>query len=238
MEIPQSLNGLQPEALDVLRYYGSSGAVAVHADELMAGARLSDRGFGKAIRRLVTKNILVMEGNQTYRLSESGRRAVAELLEYDLTEPDGAEQLDQELRAAEARYVRRRLIVALPNPLPVNQPAHVSVGFDSADDVDIVMLPLHVNVDMEMVHGQGPDDSRAQLAIENRPVQYVFRVVADAFQRARVRVRVTQDDALHGEMVDCGGVVVEVPVGQGPGEIAAFSADVLLKDTSGDAFDI
>jgi hypothetical protein len=238
MEIPQSLNGLQPEALDVLRYYGSSGAVAVHAEELMAGAHLSDRGFGKAIRRLVTKNLLVMEGNQTYRLSEAGRRAVAELLEYDLTEPDGAEQLDEELRAAEARFVRRRLIVALPNPLPVNQPAHVAVGFDGASDADIVMLPLHVSLHIEMAHGQAPEDATAGVALENRPVQHVFRVMADAYQRARVRVRVTQEDGTQGETLDCGGMVVEVPVGQGAGEIAAFSADIQLRDTSGDAFDI
>ena len=64
MELPVSIRALPPEAIEILRYYGANGAASVHADDITVGAGLSDRGFGKAIRRLVTRNLMAMDGDQ------------------------------------------------------------------------------------------------------------------------------------------------------------------------------
>ena len=83
MELPYSLQTLPPEAVDILRYYASISTDAAHADAIVDGAGLSERGFGKGIRRLVTKNYLVMSSDQVYRLTEQGRRLIDELQGYD-----------------------------------------------------------------------------------------------------------------------------------------------------------
>ena len=79
MELPFYLRILPPEALEVLAYYRRLGNNLALADALMASTGLSDRGFGKAIRRLVTKGYLVLDGEQRYRLTEHGQRAVDDL---------------------------------------------------------------------------------------------------------------------------------------------------------------
>src|SRR5688572_21605659 len=105
MEMPFHLKTLPPDALEILRYYGRSETNIALADDICDNTGLSDRGFGKAIRRLVTKNYLVMDGEQRYRLSDHGQRAVEDLaaageLESsgDLSESD--DELDVEEVAA------------------------------------------------------------------------------------------------------------------------------------------
>jgi|GEM_PF-283804 len=238
MELPFSLRTLPPEAIDILRFFGSNGAASAHADEITQGAGLTDRGFGKAIRRLVTKGMIVMDGDQIYRLSDAGRRSVAELLEYDLNTPE-AERPVHAAVEAEPRFVRRHVIVALPAALTASQNVPVVVGIDAADDDELVMLPLHVQVGVSMVHGEPATPEWAELAVENRPVQHALTVKAGSFSMARLRVQVCQSD-VQGEIDEsaCGGLYVDVPVEAHTGEIRAFGTDVLLKDTSSDAFDI
>ena len=79
MEMPYNLQTLPPEAVDILRFYSASDLDTAHADEIVDGANLSDRGFGKGIRRLVTKSYLVMSSDQVYRLTDAGKRVIAEL---------------------------------------------------------------------------------------------------------------------------------------------------------------
>lgn len=88
MDMSHQLRTLPPEALDILRFYRGLNTRSAHADDIIDGADLSDRGFGKAIRRLVTKNYLVMDGDQVYRLSDMGQRAVEALGTVDLNPLD------------------------------------------------------------------------------------------------------------------------------------------------------
>src|SRR5215470_5353846 len=87
MELPFHLRALPSEALDVLRFYNASNLSIAHADEIMDGVGLSERLFGKIIRRLVTKGYLHMDGDQAYRLSDHGQEAVDTLAEFDAVSP-------------------------------------------------------------------------------------------------------------------------------------------------------
>jgi hypothetical protein len=79
MELPFYLRILPPEALEILAYFRRQGSNIAHADTMLNATQLSERGFGKAIRRLVTKGYLVLDGDQRYRLTEHGQRAVDDL---------------------------------------------------------------------------------------------------------------------------------------------------------------
>lgn len=236
MELPLSVRTLPPEAIDILRFYGSGGGSAVHADDIIAGAGLSDRGFGKAIRRLVTRGFLIMESEQVYRLSDPGRRAVAEMLEYDLLTPPGDREHGKP-EVAEARFVRRHIVLAAPAPLPADQPVQVYVGVDEASEDDVVMLPLHLTLRLSMVHGEPEEASVMSLSMENRRAQGMFEVQAGLFTQARLRLDIAQQEA-DGSESACGGMYVDLPVSGEAGALAAYGLDILLKDTSGDTFDL
>lgn len=79
MDLPFYLRILPSEALEVLAYYRRRGSNLAYADVMITATGLSERGFGKAIRRLVTKGYLVLDGDQRYRLTEHGQRAVDDL---------------------------------------------------------------------------------------------------------------------------------------------------------------
>ncbi|KXK20136.1 MAG: hypothetical protein UZ15_CFX003001799 [Chloroflexi bacterium OLB15] len=237
MELPVSIRALPPEAIEILRYYGANGAASVHADDITVGAGLSDRGFGKAIRRLVTRNLMAMDGDQVYRLTDNGKQAVAELLEYDLmTPPD--EREESAPHEIEARFVKRRVVLAAPNPLAATVPAKVIVGFEAADDEDIVMLPLHVSLQLTALHADPEAEQASSLSVENRPVQHHFEVTPGGYTQVRLLLRVLQNDVNEGEEDASSGLYIDLPVAETAGAYSAYSTDLMLKDTSGDSFDL
>lgn len=232
MDMPYHLKTLPDEALDILRYYGKNGAGSAHADEITDGAGLSDRGFGKAIRRLVTKSLLVMDGDQTYRLSDQGRHAVADLLEYDLVTPPEERQSGASQLATDVRLVKRRLVVVAPRELRAGQPTNIVVGFDDAEDEDLVGSPLSVVLRLNVVNGEPSVVRESGLLVENRNVQQTFEVTPGAFSQARVRVQACSlDDFGQTDDSACGGLYIDLPIAaQTPDStLAAWGADVMLQ---------
>ena len=211
VDMPQNLQSLPPEVLDVLRFYGASGKTSAHADEIIEGTGLSDRGFGKAIRRLVTSTYLVMDGDQVYRLSDAGRRAVADVLEYDLEA--GPALPDSAPAVGSSRMVERRLVLAAPRTLAANQPAIIRVGFDSADEDGWLSGPTPVVVRFSAVHGEAGPASEATLQIENKTVVHSFQMTPGDFTKARLRVELFQSDEFGLDIEPCGGLYLDVPVG-------------------------
>ncbi|MBC6936243.1 MAG: hypothetical protein DWB42_10435, partial [Chloroflexi bacterium] len=131
MELPFHLRALPPEALDVLRFFGGLDEPLAHASIIMEEVGLSERAFGKVVRRLVTKGYLQMGGDQIYRLTDFGQTALEELSDYDETAPQEESFNDAELMTAEQQMVRR-LVVALPRCLAVGSSSSVQVWFDRA----------------------------------------------------------------------------------------------------------
>lgn len=230
-DLPLNLQSLPPEVLDVLRFFGRTGQTSAHADEIIEQASLSDRGFGKAIRRLVTSTYLVMDGDQVYRLSDAGRRAVADLLEYDLENP--AEARESVAPPAGAQSVTRRLVLAVPRTLAANTPAAVQVGFEGAEDGEFLSGPAPVVVRFSAVHAGAVTPSETTLQVENQPVRHDFTVTPGAFTTTRLRVQLFQSDEFGYEIEPCGGLYVDVPVAASANSaLAAFGADVSIRDVS------
>ena len=233
MDVPNHLRTLPPEALDILRFYRSLNARSAHADDIIEGADLSDRGFGKAIRRLVTKNYLVMDGDQVYRLSDMGQRAVDELGSLNL-EPsdDSAAAGDDPETEYEPRFVRRHLVLVAPRTLRAGQPTNVFVGFDSADDDEILFSPLEVILRLNVLHGEPDEATETSLVVENRAVHQTFEVMAGNYEQARIRVEVCQfaDDLLDPSA--CGGLYADFPIAVSDSDtsLTAYSADVELRE--------
>ncbi len=223
MDLPYSLQTLPSEAVDILRYYATLNADSAHADSIVDGTGLSDRGFGKGIRRLVTKNYVVMSSDQVYRLTEHGKRIVGEL------KAGGA---DRASARSEARFVRRRLVLVAPNPLSAGQTSVVVLGFEEADDDETLNAPVNLMFRMSMLNGEPRRPREASFLLTNRYTQQAFEITAGRFTTARVRVEVLQYRDEGDDFDFCGGMYVDLPVSletDHPAS-AAFGADIILKE--------
>ncbi len=224
MEMPYSLQTLPPEAVDILRFYAAHALDTAHADEIVDGANLSERGFGKGIRRLVTKNYLVMSSDQVYRLTDGGKRVVAEVRDY-AAEPSPAPS------KPEARFVRRRLVLVTPRILPANRAVQVVVGFDEADEAEELQAPVNMQISLVVINGE-VTSGEVSFMLTNRHIQQPFDISAGSYSAARLRIeaRQYQDDSDAFEF--CGGMYVDLPV-QDDGlahSAVAYGVDVILKE--------
>src|SRR5690606_35180973 len=114
MDLPYHLKTLEPltGALDILRYLASLDEPSADADEICDALDLSERTFGKAIRRLVTKKYVQIDGSLFYRLTRQGEEAANDLAQYETDNPGATEA-----KRSTSSLVRRRLVVVLPSPL-------------------------------------------------------------------------------------------------------------------------
>ena len=225
MEMPYSLQTLPPEAVDILRYFTQLNADSAHSDSIVEGAGLTDRGFGKGIRRLVTKNYVVMSSDQVYRLTDQGRRVVEELKSFEVDAPASSAR-------SEARFLRRHLVLVVPKTLPAGEPVEIVLGFEEADDEEYLNAPANMLIRLAVVNGEPRRPREAGFMLTNRQMQQSFEITAGRFTEARVRVEVCQyrDD---GDDFDfCGGLYVDLPVSveNTPQAPAAYGVEVILKE--------
>ncbi len=96
MDFDYQLKTLPPEALEVIRFYSTRETAIAHANEITRATNLSERAFGRAIRRLVTRGYLNMDGEGRYRLTDLGRRAVEAFAATDDGTDYAAEVVDSE----------------------------------------------------------------------------------------------------------------------------------------------
>ena len=85
MEMSFQLKTLEPlkGALDILRLFGRSSNDTIDTDTILDELELTDRTFNKAMRRLVTKGYLQMDGDMVYRMTDNGKSLTEELLAFD-----------------------------------------------------------------------------------------------------------------------------------------------------------
>src|SRR5512145_3362810 len=150
MELPFHLRALPPEALDVLRFFSGLDEPIAHASLIMDEVGLSERLFGKVVRRLVTKGYLQMSGDQIYRLSDLGGSSVEELAAYDESAP--ADFSDEIESTTIAQQIHRHLVAVFPRPLAVGSTADVYVGFSPATST--VDQTVDLVVRFSIVNGQ------------------------------------------------------------------------------------
>jgi DNA-binding MarR family transcriptional regulator len=231
MDMSGGLYTLPSEALAVLRFFAQSGSEIAHVEAITEGTGLSDRGFGKGLRRLVTRNYLTLSDEYNYRLTEQGRRAVRELLQSgDFGDADAGSPGDPD----DARFVRRRLVLVTPSALAAEQPTRVVIGFDDPDDEDRLSMPCGVLLRLNMVHGEPARSLEVPLNLDNSFAQYEFEITAGAFTQARLRAEVFQFKASDEDFEFCGGMYLDLPVHSQPTPAAlaprAHGVDVILRD--------
>ncbi len=223
--MPYSLQTLPPEAVDILRYYAQTGVESAHSDAIVDGSGLSERGFGKGIRRLVTKNYVGMSADQVYRLTDAGRRVIEDLKAAGTDAPSTASR-------AEARFIRRHLVLVAPGTLPADQSVDVTLGFEDAEDDEYLNAPASLLLRLSLVNGEPHLPSAAAIMLTNRQMQQTFQISAGKFANARVRVEVCQYQNDGDDFDFCGGMYVDLPVSAdgGSAPLAAYGVDVILKE--------
>lgn len=229
MELPFHLKALPPEALDVLRFFGAYENPIAHADDIMEGVGLSERIFGKIIRRLVTKGYVQMDGDMAYRLSNQGQDAVDELIEYDENAP-AAEDDSQKIVAEQ---IKRRLVLVAPKTLMAGQIAQVHVGFNAATNGQGLDAPADVVMRLSLINGEPTRPQEASFQLTNKAEHHTFTVTPGAFKCLRIRVHVFQLGPNPDDINVAGGMYVDVDVAPNPASVgaAAYGADVVLTKT-------
>jgi DNA-binding MarR family transcriptional regulator len=230
MELPYHLQTLAPlsGALDILRFLGDLDAPSADADEICDALSLTDRTFGKAIRRLVTKGYVQMDGELIYRLSNQGREAVEILREYDEENP----QTETRTRG-QASTITRRLIVAVPPTLVAGTPNTIAIGLDGATDEETGVLysPADMVVRVSVMNGEPTKPQEAVLKLSNYPVKHAFSVTPGAYQQMRVRVQVFQLGPNPDDINVSGGLYVDTGISQNGTTAApvAYGSDIQIQ---------
>ena len=229
MELPFHLKTLPPEALDVIRFFGTLDVPVADVDTIYSGVGLSERSFGKVIRRLVTKGYVQMDGAQTYRLTDQGQRAVEELESYDETAP-----ADESAASKSAtRSVKRRLVVALPRTLVAGKTAKVHVGFNEASAGQALPEPTDMVLRLSVLNGEPSRPKETSLQLAEDSAHQSFEVTPGHYTKARIRVQVFQLGPNPDDIAVAGGLYVDANVvadSKGADDrLTAYGVDVMVS---------
>jgi Mn-dependent DtxR family transcriptional regulator len=223
------------------------------SDTIIDELDLSERRFSKAIRRLVTKGYLQMDGDQTYRLTDQGQSAVEELQEYDdatgggLPERAGSsveatdeEAVGDELVVAESpmddavdvvaepepQFTRRRMVLAVPQTLAAGKPVNAVIGFhDSTEMSGTAEMVVRVSV----LNGEPQTPEDAIFSLSSAPAQQAVQIVPGAYTQVRVKIEAYQLGENPGEIESVGGMYVDLPVVSGDAptsDLTAYGTDI------------
>jgi len=235
MELPFHLRTLEPlpGALDILRYFGKASTPTADADTIIEALDLSERSFSKAVRRLVTKGYMQMDGDLVYRLSEQGQTAVEELSAYDAAVAQtGTEPLSQPDAApatGPGSPLSRRMLVGVPQPLAANQPAELRIGFAGieAEPDDITDVAVRVTI----VNGEPSTPQDLVFALDSGSSWQPAQIIPAQQNPVRIRLEAYQLNGEMGEIVAAGGMYIDVPVVAAPANVtlAAYGVDITLS---------
>ncbi|MBZ0295375.1 MAG: hypothetical protein K8L99_22640 [Anaerolineae bacterium] len=225
MELPYHLKTLPPDALDVLRYLGTVDDLMAYKDDICEAVDLTDRGFGKVIRRLVTKNYVVMDGSQVYRLTELGQQSVEELAAYDAENPD-----DEDTGEAITEMIQRRALLVVPSLLVAGEAAQVYVGIYDLPGFDAA---AEVAVRLSSVYAQPETPQEASFDLDAGPFYETFTITPDYYKRVRLKVEIYQLGPNPGDIAVAGGMYVDVDVAasadHGSAPLLAYGTDITIE---------
>ena len=226
MDLPFHLKALPPEALDVLRYFGTLNDPVAHATLITDEVGLSDRTFGKVIRRLVTRGYLQMDGDQAYRLSESGQDAVDDLAAYDEEFPADKKVV----KTAVEEKVSRKMVLVVPKTLKSGVATTFHIGFHPAGSAQYLDDEAEVVLRVSLVNAEPVRPQEASFEVENEAVHKSFTITAGTLDKARIKVQAFQLGPNPDDIAVAGGMYVDVDVaGDVSGApLAAYTADISI----------
>jgi predicted transcriptional regulator len=225
MDLPFHLRALPPEALDVLRYFGKSQEQVAHAEVISDQVGLSERTFGKAIRRLVTKGYVQMDGDQAYRLTDDGQEAVNELVAFDSQEVGERVGAQAVIR----HKVGRHLSLVAPKHLKAGIPAEIYLAFNPAAGDQQLNGSAEVVIRVSLVNAQPNREINFQL--DNNSTYGSFQITPGFHKQIRIRAQAFQLGPNPDDIEVAGGMFVDLDISLADpmqDNLVAFGANVNL----------
>lgn len=222
MDLPYHLKTLPANALDVIRFLGQCEGGTADKVTIQEAADLSEIGFGKVIRRLVTKGYVVMDGNQIYRLTDTGHNSVEELAAYDAAGGDDEPDDDDEA------LVQRRLVLVVPRQMAAGVPTPAVVGLSAGAAFDSL---AHLIVRLSVINGEPAQPEDLSFPVGAGHVSQTVEITPGRYTRVRVRLEGYQLGDNPGDIHVCGGMYVDLDVipGDQPAEpLVAYGADIAI----------
>jgi hypothetical protein len=225
-EMLTELNKLPSQAIQILRFYLSQGTDPAYDYEIMDGTGLTERGFSKGIKRLITRQFAAMDVRRKYALTRKGEALMAEFKTHEDSggyKPIGASDDDG---AVGAPPVECRLTLVTPSPLIAGQNSQVFVGLNDGLPTGEAELVLQVSV----VNGQ-PTEQRSAITLQRSAAYASFRVTPGNYQQVRLRVTALQTDAFSGDIQPVGGMYVDINVSdnsRSTTELAAYGTIITV----------
>lgn len=212
----QTLRG----AFDIIRYLAQASE-PMHADDICDDLDMSDRRFGKAIKRLATRSYVQMNSEREYFLAKNGIAAAEELAAFDAA--------GGETNEVNANKVMRRLLLALPRELTAGQSMDMHIGIDR-DGSQGLSVPADIVVRISAVNAQltGSDDEIMKLS--NESMAKALQITPEMYSQVRIKVQVVQIAPNGEDITMCGGMYVDVNVATDDSQnsLIAYAADIAL----------
>jgi predicted transcriptional regulator len=225
MEMSFQLKTLEPlkGALDILRMFGTTDSDTIDADTIIDTLDLTDRTFNKAMRRLVTKQYLQMDGDMVYRMTDNGKSITEELLAYDEAVGEGGVPEPVSTK----QEIKRRMLCAMPAQFNADQPAVLFVGFKEATDEHDD--PIEVVVRTTIINGEPESAEDLIFKLDNGHTAQAITVTPLAYTEVRVKMEVYQLGEM-GDINSAGGMYVDLPVraGNQPAQMVAYGTNIQL----------
>ena len=190
-------------AFDIIRYLSEDDTPAV-AEDICDDLDMSDRRFGKAIKRLVTRSYVQMNSDYAYFLTQRGIDAAEELAAFDAG--GGAK------RATNSNKVMRRLLIALPRQLTAGKTTDLFIGIES-DTEKSLETPPDIVLRVGAIHALLSGNNDEIMKLNNSAITQTLQLTPEMYTQVRVKVQIFQIAPNGEDITMCGGLYVDVNVG-------------------------
>jgi predicted transcriptional regulator len=218
-QLPPELMRLPLNALDVFRFIGQSGLEQAEAEVLAEGSGMSQRAIGKAIRGLVTQGYLNMDEGYVYHVTDKGRKAVKDVMDYDAANP----QTENNQQVA---ISHQPLVLVVNNPFSSHQTSSIQVGFErplAIQDASQVVLRFSSTTGTI-----SPSEVSLELEPQQIPHTETYYTPDGASKAVRIRVEAMQIVNMM-DVHPAGGMFFDVAIDHKPGHLQAWYGTLELS---------
>jgi hypothetical protein len=210
-------------AFDIIRYL-SEDDIPAGADDICDDLDMSDRRFGKAIKRLVTRSYVQMNSDYQYFLAQKGLSAAEELAAFDAA--GGAQ------RVVNTNKIMRRLLVALPRQLTAGQTTNVQIGIES-DAGNSLATPADIVLRVSAIHALLSGSNDEIMKLNNDAIIQTLQLTPEMYTQVRVKIQIFQIAPNGEDITMCGGLYVDTNVGteNTQGGLIGYASDIAFDPT-------
>ncbi len=220
MELPFELKKLNDDMLNVIRFLARQSNHSGDAVDIQDGLDLSNRAFGKAIRRVVTAGYVEMDMGGYYHLTSNGHKAAETLAEYDTamgTGPLGDLPVPED---DVEPGIPRTLAMVMPSVSVSGRPFHFYATVEAPWSEAQQGLTSSPEVILRLsIPGNEPLQETVQVQPDERSAPVDFRFVVPAIAPLELKIQAFYLSRAD-DVVTLGDFHVELPVeSQPPGDV-------------------